>query len=298
MADPDRVIEILEMLEKLGTQIPPEERERYLDEGEAVIKALTNAVGEIEGRNVFVGYPYALPKDDYRRVFATVGAAHDVTFVFADEELTNKHVLVKIEAMMRRAAFSLFDITLWNPNVALELGIAYGLQLDYYVLFDPTKGNTDVLSDFRGIDRIEYHSYTELEAALAKLVRDQFGAPAEEEAPEAKDIVAQLDALRSRVPELIRSDPGQPIGGIASSLGVPIELAQTVVKPLIGAELETRGVRRGTRYYLTGEAPPSEDEILRELGLLPPSDDEILEELGLLPEPKGAGEDPEAHSPH
>src|SRR5205823_10851369 len=107
---------------------------------------------EIENRSVFVGYPYALPRDDYRGVFAAVSAQHHVNFVFADEELTNKHILAKIEAMMTGAAFCLFDITLWNANVALELGIAYGLRLDYYILFDPTKGNPDVLSDLRGID--------------------------------------------------------------------------------------------------------------------------------------------------
>jgi hypothetical protein len=42
--------------------------------------------------------------------------------------------------MMTDAAFSLFDTTLWNANVALELGIAYGRGLDYYIRFDPTKG--------------------------------------------------------------------------------------------------------------------------------------------------------------
>jgi hypothetical protein len=70
----------------------------------------------------------------------------------------------------------------------------------------------------------------------------------------------QIHALRSRVPAILEADPGQPIGGIASSLGVPIELAQTVIRPLVGAELETRGVRRGMKYYVTGQAPPEEDE--------------------------------------
>jgi hypothetical protein len=33
---------------------------------------------EPENRTIFVGYPYALPKDDYRGVFAKVAEGHDV----------------------------------------------------------------------------------------------------------------------------------------------------------------------------------------------------------------------------
>jgi hypothetical protein len=220
-------------------------------------------LGPVEGvednRTVFVGYPYSFPKDDYRGVFAEVGEEYDIAFTFADEEITNDHILVKISEMMSKAAFSLFDITTWNPNVALELGIAYGRDLDYYILFDPTQGDPDVLSDVKGIDRIEYESLTELKKHLSKLMRDQFGAPEKEQQADARKIVAQLDGLRAKIPEVLRQEPGQPIGGIASSLGVPIELAQTLVRPLMGKELETRGVRRGMRYYVAGEAPPDEN---------------------------------------
>jgi len=211
-----------------------------------------------DNRTVFVGYPYSFPKDDYRGAFAEVGAEYEMTFIFADEEITNQHILEKISGMMARAAFSLFDVTTWNPNVALELGIAYGRGLDYYILFDPTQGDKDVLSDVKGIDRIEYRSLTELKTHLSKLMRDQFGAPAKEQESHAKDVVAQLDALRARIPEVLHGEPGQPIGGIASTLGVPIEIAQTLVRPLVGKDIETRGIRRGMRYYRSGEAPPEE----------------------------------------
>jgi len=212
-----------------------------------------------ENRLIFVGYPYVFSKDDYRGVFTAVAEEHDVSFSFADEKLTNKHILAKIESMMKVAALSLFDITLWNPNVALELGLAHGLGLDYYILFNPTKGDQEeVLADLRGIDRIEYTSFSELKKHLSKLVRDQFGASEQES--KADGIVAQLENLRGRVPGLLMSEPGLPIGGIASSLGVPIELAKTIVRPLIGTDIEAHGVRRGTRYYLVGEAPPVEED--------------------------------------
>src|SRR5262249_2489602 len=110
-------------------------------------------------RTVFVGYPYKLPKDDYRAVFADVGEEYRVSCGFGDDELTSEHILEKIAGMIAAADFSLFDITYWNPNVALELGIAYGRGLDFYILFDPTKEEEEVLADLRGIDRIEYTSY-------------------------------------------------------------------------------------------------------------------------------------------
>jgi hypothetical protein len=220
----------------------------------------TEAIGdEVNNRTVFVAYPYDLPQDDYRGVFVEVSDEYGVTFVFADEELTNKHILEKIAAMMEKVAFSLFDITLWNPNVALELGVAYGRGLDYYILFDPTKGNADVLSDVRGIDRIQYRSLTELKTHLSELMRDQFGPPETEQKEEAQSLVAQIEAIRERVPETVRAQPGMPIGGIASALGVPVEIAQPIVRPMVGTDLETRGVRRGTRYYISGEAPPEEE---------------------------------------
>jgi len=97
-----------------------------------------------------------------------------------------------------------------------------------------------------------------LKKHLSKLMRDQFGAPEKEQEAESKDIVTQLDGLRARIPDVLRNEPGQQIGGIASALAVPIDLAQTLVRPMIGKELETRGIRRGMRYYVTGEAPPEE----------------------------------------
>lgn len=66
----------------------------------------------------------------------------------------------------------------------------------------------------------------------------------------------QLGALRERVPEIVERDPGLKIGEIAERLGVPVAMAQVIVRPLISEEaLETTGQRKGTRYYLAGSAP-------------------------------------------
>jgi hypothetical protein len=227
------------------------------------LDAVLNTVSVVpvtDSRSVFVGYPYELPKDDYRGLFYEVGGEYGVEFVFADEKLTQKHILEKIAGMMAESAFSLFDITLWNPNVALELGLAYGAGWDFYILFDPTKGNEDVLTDVKGIDRIEYRSYSQLKEELSKLIREQFGSSPEEQERERGDLLAELESLRERLPSLLKEEPGQTMGSIASSLEVPIDVAQMLVRPLVGVELETRGEKRGTRYYVMGDAPDEEPE--------------------------------------
>lgn len=214
-----------------------------------------------ERPSIFIAYPYHFSTADYRGAFSGVEEDFgDVRFVYADEQITNKHILDKITTMMGAAAFSLFDITTWNPNVALELGIAIGRGLDYYILFNPTVEASDVPADLGGIDRIQYEDYTALKIGVAKLMRQQFGSP-EPEVEETKagaEIVERMETLADAVPGIVKAEPGLLMGGIASSLGVPVEVAQLVVRPLVGDKLVTRGERRGARYYAPEDAPTLE----------------------------------------
>lgn len=51
-------------------------------------------------------------------------------------------------------------------------------------------------------------------------------------------------------------NPGLKIGEIAEKLAIPVEVAKVVVRPLTTTgELETTGVKKGTRYYLKGKTP-------------------------------------------
>ena len=89
-------------------------------------------------KQVFVAYAYGLyDKRDYRKVFANLERAFGVRFIFADEKITNMHILQKILSYIRSSDFSLFDISSWNPNVTLELGIALALSDDWYICFNP-----------------------------------------------------------------------------------------------------------------------------------------------------------------
>jgi len=58
--------------------------------------------------------------------------------------------------------FCIFDLSYWNPNVALELGLAEGLGNDYYILVN-RKQSADVPSDIKGLQRIEYSSVKRFE---------------------------------------------------------------------------------------------------------------------------------------
>lgn len=203
---------------------------------------------------VFVAYPYNFSKADYRRVFKEVGKAYEVDFTYADEKITNKQILEKIETMIEEAEFSIFDITTWNPNVALELGIARGQGVDYYILFSPNTDQGDVPADLGGIDRLQYDDYTQLEIEVARLMRQQFGAPAKEQDRKAKERGAQvtehLDAIAKEIPLLVRREPGLAIGGIASSMGLPLEVAKPIVRDLVAdGQLRAEGATRGTKYF-------------------------------------------------
>jgi len=63
-------------------------------------------------QQVFVAYAYNLyNKKDYRKVFSNLEKAYGVKFIFADEKITNMHILQKIISYIRGSDFSLFDIS-------------------------------------------------------------------------------------------------------------------------------------------------------------------------------------------
>jgi predicted nucleotide-binding protein len=126
-------------------------------------------------RQVFVAYPYSFPRRDYRRVFKSLGESFQVKFVFADEQIVSQHIMEKIDRYIQGSDFSLFDISGWNPNVALELGMAYGRGSAYYILYNPAKNAVgEVPSNLRGIDRIQYADYADLEDKLAVLLQQRY----------------------------------------------------------------------------------------------------------------------------
>ena len=125
--------------------------------------------------------------------------------------------------MIEEATFSIFDITTWNPNVALELGIAVGLGEDYYILFNPEHDpeQTNVPSDLGGIDRLQYEDFASLKAELRRLMEQQFGPPGGEDSRDGSagsgdSFNDAVEKLRDQVPRIVETTPGIQMGGIAT----------------------------------------------------------------------------------
>jgi len=198
-------------------------------------------------RQIFVAYSYKLyPKADYRRVYNDLAKAFKVDFVFADEKITNLHILQKIANYIRESRFSIYDISGWNPNVTLELGLAFGLSEKSYIAIDPSKTDIDeVPSDLRGMDRIQYASYTELQTGLERLLAQELPVQP------THDVENQLVQLRDQTVKVIAESEGLKIPDIARLLGVSIDMAKLVVRPLVEeGKLRIEGVKRGARYFL------------------------------------------------
>jgi len=91
---------------------------------------------------------------------------------YATYSLTNLHVLAKIYSMILESAIGIYDVSGWNANVTLELGIAFGMGEASYIVINPTSHDSkDAPADIRGFDRIEYRTLDELRARLDQLLR-------------------------------------------------------------------------------------------------------------------------------
>jgi hypothetical protein len=161
-------------------------------------------------REAFIAYAYSTyPKVRYRRLFKTLEAAYEIKFIFADEHITNMHIMDKIVSYVRSAEFSLFDISGWNPNVTLELGFAMATSKNWYIALNPTKTELqEVPSDLRGLDRIQYDSLDELGKQVARLLA-QRRVPARPQ--ELADPLLRARPPAKRLVELnarVRNSPG------------------------------------------------------------------------------------------
>jgi hypothetical protein len=110
--------------------------------------------------NVFVGCPYS---GNFN--FGTFKSALDripFRWYYADTGLTTKHLLGILTSYISSVDYCVFDISTWNPNVALETGLAEGLGVDYYILLN-RKLKKNVPADIQGLQRIEYDSVNSLD---------------------------------------------------------------------------------------------------------------------------------------
>jgi len=109
---------------------------------------------------VFVGHPFGgrFPTKKFRGIFKSL----PFSVIYGNTDLQTRHLLTIMKSNISKSDFSIFDLSNWNPNVALELGLAEGLKKkankNYYILLN-TRRSKEVPSDIRGIQRLEYTSY-------------------------------------------------------------------------------------------------------------------------------------------
>lgn len=104
---------------------------------------------------VFFGCPY-YPKKWFKALKKALDGV-PLEFHFADSSIRTQHVLDRIRRGIVRTDYSLFDITGWNANVTLEVGLAEGLNENYYILFRPGRGaKSEPPADLKGVQRIQY----------------------------------------------------------------------------------------------------------------------------------------------
>jgi hypothetical protein len=118
----------------------------------------------------FLGYPFDLK---WIRESVERAAQGVVKIVVASDVVRGKPLLIKIKDMMEESDLCLFDLTSHNPNVAVELGVAQGLGLEYLVSYctDPIHNPrpdraSPIFADMEGWDAIRYSDAAGLEREL------------------------------------------------------------------------------------------------------------------------------------
>lgn len=135
--------------------------------------------------------------------------------------------------------------------MTLELGFAMAIGDQWFIAIDPSKTDVnEVPSDLRGLDRIQYSSYTELSTNLAVLLEQHYPKKAR------GTLDSYLEDRRSEIRDILRSNPGLTIISLAQLLRVEVPVAQLALRPLFETgELESTGNRKGMKYFIKGTRP-------------------------------------------
>ena len=150
---------------------------------------------------------------------------------------------MKIEKQISSSNFGLYDITSWNANVALELGMAYGLNKERYILFNPKFQDNQVPSDLQGFDRIEYKSMTELEAQITVLIQRKVTSF-------SKSVSSEYDSIKEHITKYIYDNPGCGLSKISHDTKFPKSVVQGTIKNLLDInKIRPEGKKKGTKYF-------------------------------------------------
>jgi hypothetical protein len=129
------------------------------------LKTIGCPLNPIEKKSkVFVAMPFS---DDYRDSYEygikIALEQSGIEYYKADGEINNKDIMCKICGELQICGKVIVNISGHNPNVMLELGLAYGLGKEVIVIKDK---NTSSISDLGSMEYIEYAHAGELQEKL------------------------------------------------------------------------------------------------------------------------------------
>jgi len=212
--------------------------------------------------NVFVAHPYSPPPfEGYRDVYRRIERTHPhVKFLFADEHINSDVILARVMAAIDQASLCVCDITRWNPNVTMELGLALGMRKRVQLLFFEERrlfgrgqlSSLDLPADIRGHSRINYRDGASLQAGLRALIQQEFANP------DPNTAAGSFKAICESVYGLLGREPGLKSFEVARHLGMETANIRPAIDHLLREDrIYQEGRYMNAQFYQKGYVRPA-----------------------------------------
>jgi hypothetical protein len=166
-----------------------------------------------------------------------IAACHDLRaeYVFGDASVRSTTLIDKMSTDIESCDHAFFDITGFNPNVMIELGMAYQHRRRIYFMYDERRHRISaavkttkelVPTNIRGQDHFAYSSAAEFDKKIRSALRDALGI----DRNSMHDIKMKINRTLSRRP--------QRISEIAKTIG---DVDQTQISDVLSA-MRTEGI--------------------------------------------------------
>jgi CheY-like chemotaxis protein len=116
---------------------------------------------------VFVGMPFALD-DVYRFSIKPVIESFNLKSWRADEDKKTGDISCKICGTLQSCRFAIMDVSTLNPNVCMEIGLAYGYGKHVILLKNK---QTRLPSNLAGMEYVEYSTLESLNSRLPDYIK-------------------------------------------------------------------------------------------------------------------------------
>lgn len=122
------------------------------------------------GHKVFIGMPFESKyHDSYQYGIKQALDSYGFVHFRADETISNIDIMCKVCQHIQSSRLAIFNISGLNPNVMLELGLAYGIGKPVIIVKDI---ETKTITDLGSIEYIEYEHAHDLMKKLSKALDD------------------------------------------------------------------------------------------------------------------------------